>query len=157
MNEKGQPCEPVLKADGFYMLAAIRKALGLSPTQLAEWKRHPQFIAVQLPGGDAIWGADLIERLRTYRAKHRPKPTEEEPKADDTELSKETLAIAALAIVGPNISKIAKQVGVSRSTLYRWNAFMEAYNLYKGHAMERKQRLPRGKRHADGDLEAWDD
>lgn len=65
-------CVPVIQSDGFYMLADVRRSFGLSDRQLAEWKRHPDFFAIQLPGGDAISGADLIEWLRANRRKKHP-------------------------------------------------------------------------------------
>jgi hypothetical protein len=40
-------------------------------------------------------------------------------------------AMAALAVIGPNLPAIAKQIGISPQRLYRWKDFMHAYRLQK--------------------------
>ncbi len=66
-------CSPVVERDGLYMLSDVRKSLGISSSQLARWKRDPHFVCIQLPGGDAVYGADLIDWLRQNRVKqHHP-------------------------------------------------------------------------------------
>ena len=76
---KLRPCQGVIQADAIYFLAEIRVAFGLSNRQLAEWKRHPELeeFIIQLPGGDAVYGDDLIQWLRIHRRK-KPKPPKKE-------------------------------------------------------------------------------
>lgn len=67
----------------------------------------------------------------------------QKPKRSRSE--KLTHAIAALATIGPNISAIARDVGVPRRTLYHWPEFMDAVSRFDGSA-----RLPRRGRKVRG-------
>jgi hypothetical protein len=51
-------------------------------------------------------------------------------------------------------TQIAKAVGVNRTTLYDWPRFKAARAAYK---RANKDRLPRGCKSQDRDVEAWDD
>jgi hypothetical protein len=70
-------------------------------------------------------------------------------------IDKQTAAIALLLDpeVGPNVAKIAKLLGVRRTTIYGWPKFMARLNQARG---ARPGRLLRGKKSKDGTVEAFD-
>jgi hypothetical protein len=61
---------------------------------------------------------------------------------------KERMALAELLTVGPNASRIAREVGVSRTTLLGWKTFREHYDRAKDQQRkdteDRRRRLLRG-------------
>jgi hypothetical protein len=67
---------------------------------------------------------------------------------------KKTQAIAALLTIGPNVSKIARTIGVPRTTLLGWPEFRLRYDQVKADAAKRKGNIPRGYK-SKGEIEAW--
>jgi hypothetical protein len=65
----------------------------------------------------------------------------------------ERLAIAELLIIDPNANRIAKRIGVPRSTLQGWPTFQEYYDRMKKDAEARRQER-RGQRAGERDFEA---
>src|SRR5262249_40310772 len=53
--------------------------------------------------------------------------------------------------VGPNVAEIARRVGVPRTTLYEWPAFVEALNKAKAQG-ERARRRYRARKAGGGDF-----
>ncbi|MGD0786128.1 MAG: hypothetical protein ABR969_09995 [Sedimentisphaerales bacterium] len=124
---------------------------------------------IELPSVPAVdgtfWGFKLLhnwcnESLRKISKpqKHISKPASDS-KAGETKkrnnLTGEALALAML-VQHPDWSdtKIAKAVGVSRTTLYDWPKFKKAKEALK----QGKNDIPRGSKNGEtGDIEAWDD
>lgn len=71
-------------------------------------------------------------------------------------LDKETLAIAALLTIGPNVSRIAIAVGVPRTTLLGWQQFREQLAKVRAASEREKQSRRRsGYKSDDGTFDAW--
>jgi hypothetical protein len=77
--------------------------------------------------------------------------------ADDHETErrrKVMLALACLLTIGPNATRIAREVGVPRGTLLGWQAFRERYEQMKADIELRKRSRRRGRHANDRDFEA---
>jgi hypothetical protein len=106
-----------------------------SPSHAASgWGRRPAF-----PSNDP-------DRNPTGRTPSRPR---------NDRIDKERQALAALLTIGPNVSRIAREVGVPRTTLLGWPQFRECYERAKEDA-ERRRRSLRGRRAGDRDFEDED-
>jgi hypothetical protein len=69
----------------------------------------------------------------------------------------EILALACLATLGPNLTEIAKQLGVPRTTLYGWPKFLARYEAARNAGAKAKRQRPRGRRAGARDFEAETD
>src|SRR5262249_52631889 len=72
---------------------------------------------------------------------------------------KEDRAIVLLLKIGPNVSKIAQQVGVKRTTLLGWRRVRECLEKAKAQAEFNRRGTRRGHLNADGqpDAASWDE
>jgi hypothetical protein len=71
--------------------------------------------------------------------------------------TKVTRALACLLTIGPNATRIAKEIGVPRGTLLGWPAFRERYNQMKTNIEAAKSGRRRGRRAGDRDFEVDED
>jgi hypothetical protein len=78
------------------------------------------------------------------------------PAADTLRADKIRQALVCLLIVGPNVSEIARRVGVPRTTLLSWPDFRSALNQVKGQA-EAARQSRRGRRAGGRDFQAGTD
>ncbi len=70
-------------------------------------------------------------------------------------MDKKTQALAALLTIGPNASRIARTIGVPRSTLLGWPVFRLRYDQVKADGATRRGNIPRGYK-SKGDIEAYE-
>ena len=97
-----------------------------------------------------------IDSLNQQREKSKgePKDSKSEIKENANILTGEPLALAML-VEHPDWSdtKIAKKIGINRTTLYDWSNFKKAKEALK----EGKNHLPKGRKDSkNGNIEAWD-
>jgi hypothetical protein len=89
-----------------------------------------------------------------WKAANRQPPTDGSVEPDDTQLSKEALAIAALKDhPGWTHKAIASAAGCHEKTLFKFPAYMAARELLA----KSKENIPRGYKDSDGSLESWRD
>jgi len=74
----------------------------------------------------------------------------------DERSHQETLALACLLRIGPNVARIAKELGIPRTTLLGWPEFKVRCNQMRADQALAKQRRRRGRRAGDGDFEVTD-
>jgi hypothetical protein len=97
---------------------------------------------------------DKVEELRTSLIDQQPRPTESiSPLSDSDGLKKRDIAMA-LKSRHPEWSdtKLAREAGVSRTSLYRWPEFSKAKEILE----DGRKRLPRGSKQ-NKSVEAWDE
>jgi hypothetical protein len=102
---------------------------------------------------DAIRSAEAAE-IKEAKAKRRLAGEADKTNAGP-EIDKKTRAVAALLTIGPNATKIAKAIGVKRTTLLGWPEFRQRFDQLKADAEVRKRRLPRGRK-SKGEIEAYE-
>lgn len=97
-----------------------------------------------------------IERERLEIERRRDERERAVAKRQGTREDRESLAIAKLQTIGPNVSKIAAAIGVDRKTLNRSPRFMRAVKAARlansGVVVNRS-----GYKTSDGNFEAWDE
>lgn len=93
----------------------------------------------------------IAEAILAGHGPPRDSPASSEGPAPDREVH----AIAALVTLGPNVSAIAREVGVPRSTLYGWPKFMASLARCQQSAESFRGRIPRGSKSTDREVEAW--
>jgi hypothetical protein len=76
----------------------------------------------------------------------------EQPQPD-----KRTLALAALARIGPNVAKIAREINVPRTTLLGWPTFRQALDKMRATGEKARRSRRRGRRAGDRDFEVEED
>jgi hypothetical protein len=103
--------------------------------------------------------ANAVVRGFVTGAGLRPAPEAAPVNLDATASEKKVKVLAALAALfagGPNAAKIARQIGVKRTTLLSWPEFREAYDRLKRDAEARKGAY-RGRRAGASDFESDED